>query len=310
MNIILSEMRMILLTLNDAFEAFIYSRILADLSPKTIRCYRDFVSPFVIYTGSSLEIENLNKDMINNYIMTLYARPLSKTSKATYIRHLKTCLRWLENTYKLDIDVSSIRIPRTFKKMIHVYSNDEILYIFQSIRTSSSWMTARNKAIIALMLDSGLRQGEVCSLLHKDIHYKDSIIKICGKGNKERVVPLGTITAIYLKEYFKLCPFDSIYAFVGKKGLPLTCDAIKHLVHKLAEQLPFEFSSHKLRHNFATNYCLDQYNKYGHMDVYRLMVLMGHEDIETTRRYLHMANRIIATQTNISHIDSILTKNF
>ena len=68
----------------------------------------------------------------------------------------------------------------------------------------------------------------------------------------------------------------------------------------------FAISSHKLRHNFATNYCIDQYRTHGQVDIYRLMYLMGHEDIETTRRYLHMANEILASQGCISHLDGIL----
>lgn len=82
----------------------------------------------------------------------------------------------------------------------------------------------------------------------------------------------------------------------------------KKLVSKMAKKLPFELSSHKLRHNFATNYCLDQYNAYGQVDIYRLMYLMGHEDVSTTRRYLHFANEILASKGCISHVDAIYEK--
>ena len=64
-------------------------------------------------------------------------------------------------------------------------------------------------------------------------------------------------------------------------------------------------SSHKLRHNFTTNYCLDMYNQKGQIDIYRLMTLLGHEEIETTRRYLHVANEIIASSESFSHVDKV-----
>ena len=67
---------------------------------------------------------------------------------------------------------------------------------------------------------------------------------------------------------------------------------------KLAQKLPFEFSSHKLRHNFATNYCIDQYKKHGFVDIYKLMILMGHKDVKTT-------NQIIVSRESVSHIDKI-----
>ena len=85
----------------------------------------------------------------------------------------------------------------------------------------------------------------------------------------------------------------------------MTCDSVKHMVYKLADKLDFELSSHKLRHNFATNYCIDQYEARGQVDIYSLMYLMGHEDVETTQRYLHFAMEIIATRNHVSHLDKV-----
>lgn len=76
-------------------------------------------------------------------------------------------------------------------------------------------------------------------------------------------------------------------------------------VNSLSNKLPFDLSAHKLRHNFATNYILDQYKEKGKVDIYQLKALMGHSDIETTERYLHIANEIIASNNSISHLDNI-----
>ena len=83
--------------------------------------------------------------------------------------------------------------------------------------------------------------------------------------------------------------------------------SIKLMVTKLASLLPFDLSSHKLRHNFATNYWLDQYEKYGHIGIQKLVYLMGHEDAKTTSRYLHFVYGMIAVRENISHVDSVLS---
>ena len=128
---------------------------------------------------------------------------------------------------------------------------------------------------------------------------------VCGKGNKERTVPLGSFTIRFMREYLRLCPHKSDKIFVERRGEPLTCNAVKLLVRKLAKELPFELSSHKLRHNFATNYCIDQYETRGNIDIYSLMIIMGHEDIETTERYLHHAKEIISTRNSISHLDKL-----
>lgn len=86
----------------------------------------------------------------------------------------------------------------------------------------------------------------------------------------------------------------------------ICCDAVKHLISKVAKQLPFDFSSHKLRHNFATNYCIDQYEKYGRIDIFQLMSIMGHENIATTQKYLHYAMDIIAARADVSHINKLI----
>ncbi len=127
----------------------------------------------------------------------------------------------------------------------------------------------------------------------------------CSRAGKERTVPLGSLAKGYMKEYLSLCPFPSEMVFVSRRGCPLTCNAVKLLVSRLSSELPFEFSSHRLRHNFATNYCIDQYEERGQVDIYRLMILLGHEDIETTKRYLHHANEIIGARGCISHLDKI-----
>ena len=79
------------------------------------------------------------------------------------------------------------------------------------------------------------------------------------------------------------------------------------MVTKLARLLPFDLSSHKLRQNFATNYCLDQYEKYENIGIQKLVYLMGHEDARTASRCLHFAYEMIAVKENISHVDSVFS---
>ena len=295
------------MNLIEAREEFIHSRQKKDLSPISLKSYRDCLESFLQYLGYEFDINNLTPLFIERYIDMVMERGISRATKATYMRNLKIFLCWIEQTYNLQVYATSIFVPKTPKKILRIYTDCEIVEIFNSSVNYISWISDRNKAIIALMLDSGLRQNEVCTLEKKNLLFKQGIVKVLGKGSKERIVPLGNLAMQYVQRYLNNCPHKkSEYVFLNLYGIELTCDAVKHLMYKIASKLPFEFSSHKLRHNFATNYCLDQYEKYGQVDIYRLMVLMGHEDITTTRRYLHMANQIIATRTNISHIDRLM----
>ncbi len=293
------------MTLQLAFDNFILSRKLADLSPKSISAYTQFVRPFLQFIGMETELENITQIDINKYIGTVVDKPLSRSSKATYIRHLKIFLKWCENEYTTRYTAKSIKVPKSPKKEVRIYSEDEMVTIFESIDVESEWLKVRNQCIISLMYDSGLRQSEVCGITWKNLSLNANRIIVCGKGDKERTVPLGELSKNLLTKYVKLCPYKNNTVFTCRRGAPLTCNAVKLMVSKISNELSFDLSSHKLRHNFATNFCINQYDHFGHIDIYKLMYLMGHEDIETTQRYLHFAYEVIASRDNISMLDKM-----
>lgn len=298
------------MTLKQMLDEFIASRVMSGLVEKSIIDYREFCTRFLKEVGTELPYEELSQVHINRYIYQLMGKPISKTTIATYIRHLKIFLKWCYENYPSDnFDYKKIKVPKSPKKHVLVYSENDIREIFGLIDADKEWIIVRNCAIVALMLDSGLRQAETTRILVRDVDFQRRTINVHGKGEKDRVVPLGNISAAYIKRYMSLCsvsfnPRD--YLFVTRDSSPLTTNTVKLMVTKLAHKLPFELSSHKLRHNFATNYCLDQYEKYGQIDIYQLMYLLGHEDVKTTSRYLHFVYEIIATQNSISHVDKIM----
>ena len=143
-------------------------------------------------------------------------------------------------------------------------------------------------------------------MLWRDVDLQRRIMKVHGKGNKERFVPVGNISLQYIQKYRDVCPYkNKPYVFCTKDGSQLTRNTVKLFMHDVAVCLPFEFSSHKLRHNFATNFLVDQYTHKGSMDIYALLAIMGHEDVATTQRYLHIANQLIYSSAHISHLDSV-----
>lgn len=293
------------MTLKLAFDNFILAKKMQCLTEKSIKNYKEFIIPFMRVIGHNTDVKEITQEDVIQYILSVTERSISISTKGTYIRHLKVFLKWISEECEVIYDVSKIKIPKCAKKNIRVYSNDEIRLIFDSVQTTEVWLTIRNKLMIALMLDSGLRRNEVVNLQRGNIFIDENYISILGKGNKERVVPLGNTSVILLKEYYKMCPYETSFVFCNLDGTQITNNTIKLMISKLSKKLPFEFSAHKLRHNFATNYCLDQTEKYGRVDIYKLMILMGHEDIETTRRYLHMANKIVAAKDHISHLDGV-----
>lgn len=292
--------------LNVACDLFIASCKAQNYTEKTIQNYESFLSRFVRSVGN-LDLPELTYEVVLEYSVMLYKRNISKATHATYIRHVKAFVHWLEEMDYIENRFSKkIKVPKTPRKNVHIYEDEEIREIFSVIQIMPEWLRYRNCLIVALMLDSGLRQREVSLIEIADISFKEKLLRVHGKGNKERTVPLGNLTMNYLAKYLKKCPHTSKMLLVDRTGDPITCNAIKLLINKLSRNLPFDFSCHKLRHNFATHYLLDQYDRSGQFDLYMLMILLGHEDTQTTQRYLHMAQQVVAAKSSISHLDKVL----
>lgn len=296
------------MTLQECYIEFSLDKQMNGLSKESLLDYYYCILPFLRYMGETFDISNLTYIAIRDYILSMQEKTLSKATIATYVRNLRIFLAWIDNNIeKLSFNIHKIKIPKTPKKKVHMYTDDEIIKIFQSVNSGTEWITARNRAVIALMLDSGLRQNETCTLLLCDIDFKNRTMKVTGKGDKQRTVPMGKISESLIRHYMSLCPYkiaDNL--FLSTSGENMTRNAVKLFVSRLSQQLPFEFSSHRLRHNFATNYCINQLEHYGRVDIYSLMIIMGHEDIKTTQRYEHFAHEIIACRDSYSHLDNIL----
>lgn len=298
------------MTLQEALNKFIRDKQVLGLSPVSIDDYRNIISIMVNSLGPSVSLEQITYDMIETYMIDLHNRGLSRSTVATYIRNSRIFLRWVNQEYGLSFNPDKIKVPKSPKKIVHIYNDAEIQYLFSCLQTSIPWITARNNAIIGLMLDSGIRQCELCSLKKKDIDNSRMVIKVTGKGAKERLVPFGIMSRTLLESYLSQCPFvDSPYAFMGRQGKPLSKNAVRLFTYRLQKELPFELSSHKLRHNFATNYCVDNFRKTGNTGVYDLSILMGHESMETTKKYEHFAHEILATENHNSHLDKVFNCN-
>jgi len=294
------------MTLEKAKEQFLHDKEVHGCSEKTIKSYFFFIKVFIDYKGNC-EIEYITQEDIEQYTMYLYSRDLSRATHHTYLHHLRIFFKWCAKRTTLMFDPSEIAVPRSPKKKVRIYSTEDIRLIYTTDCTAVEWLNARNRALVALMLDSGLRQMELCTIRLSDIDFVERRMRVRGKGNKERIVPLGKVTIALINCYRGLTPYPDLkYLFCSSTGKKLTTNAVKLFMRKLSGMLPFEFSSHKLRHNFATNYCIDKIEKEGTVDAYSLMCLMGHESIKTTEGYIHLAREIIASKTCISHVDKVL----
>lgn len=295
------------MTLHDYLASFLMQKRIDGLAERSIADYDFLISMFIRYIGCDTKPGALLYTQVQNYILSLRNRGLKQATVATYIRNMKIFLRFVNKAEPLSFPVNDIKLPRVPKKVVHILEDKEILLVFDSIKSVTDWLTLRNKACVALMLDSGLRQSELCHLKLADVSFSTRNMKVTGKGSKERIVPLGGLSMQLVKAYLDACPFHaSEFLFVNDNGQAMTSNSVRQFMKRLDKKLPFEFSSHRLRHNFATHYLLDMYERCGFMDCYQLMIIMGHSDIKTTEMYLHAAKEIIIARGYHSHLDKVV----
>ena len=136
--------------------------------------------------------------------MHLYKRPLSRATVSTYVRNIRIFLRyrWLIE-YELPFDPQKIKVPKSPKKIVHIYNDTEIKEIFALIHTSlSHGLLLVTVLSIALMLDSGLRQSEICHLLTNNLDRSRMVMKVTGKGAKDRLSHWETLPLHYWMTIF------------------------------------------------------------------------------------------------------------
>lgn len=287
-----------------SLDLFLKSKRYEGLTEKSIKSYGDILRPFCRYCDCDISV--LTLDQVYSYFDSVLSKGLSKATYSTYCRNVKVFLRFCHDKGFTDIDYEQITVPKSPRRAVRLLTPDDIKGMLGSVSAQDYTLQLRNCAVLALMFDSGLRQAEVCRLRVEDIRFSERYAIVRGKGDKERYAPLGSMVLSYLSSYVAVRPAsDCPFFFLDAHGAAMTENAVKLFVHRLSKRIGIDFTSHKLRHNFATNYCIDSYEKDGQVDIYKLMHLMGHENIKTTEIYLHFALDIIAARNHFSHLDML-----
>jgi integrase/recombinase XerC len=205
------------------------------------------------------------------------ARHLSGTSINTYARAVKASFNWLKAEGIIaDNPLAAVRVPRKPKTLPKVYSEKDLRAV-----NDAAAANIRDQAVFCVFLDSGIRLAELSSLEIGNVDTQTGILKVRGKGNKERFAYLGTDTAKCVDRYIKECRQGAAKGdplFVTEDGQPLQARGVQSLLLRLGKKagLDERLSAHKLRHSFATLSL-----KYGGNLEY-IRKILGHTDIKTT----------------------------
>jgi integrase/recombinase XerC/integrase/recombinase XerD len=259
-------------------------------SPKTVRWYSDMLGRFVASLSPDARLRDLGADAIRSYQRAVRESGKGKFTIHAYARTLKTFLRWLRREgytsqalYEL---VQMPKVPKYEHVAIDVLTDEEVERLLATLDPSND-VGSRNRAMVCLMLESGLRLEEVTNLTVDDVHVKDMFVKVHGKGDKEAYVPIGTTTQKALERYIAhfRAPSNSRTKtlFLNIYGEPLKYETIKTIFDRLARKTGIvRLHPHLLRHTAATRMLANG------ADLHTVQRLLRHADIRTTLRYLHL----------------------
>ena len=256
-------------------------------SKNTIISYKRDLEKFSLYFKNK-DIKDINNSNIRDYIKSL---DLNEKSISRSISCLKSFYKFLiiEKIIKND-PTDGLYMPKVKKSLPNIMSVEDVTKLLD-IKLDDHF-SYRNKAMLELMYATGLRVSELVELKLNDVDFSDDIVRIMGKGSKERIIPMGDFAKTYLEEYIynhrnlMLKGNNCEYIFLNNHGKKMTRQGFFKIIKKLASDVGIstEISPHTLRHSFASHLL-----KYG-ADLRTIQELLGHSDISTTQIYTHVEN--------------------
>jgi len=267
-------------------------RVERNVSPKTIDAYRRDLRQYLqhIYNIKIKNLSDVKSTHIREYVRILNKRGMAPTSISRIISSIRGYHKFLSGEKIVEENPAlTINNPKIPKKLPHVLSEKEISSIIDSIDENSQFYR-RDTAMIEMLYSCGIRVSELCSLEISDLFLDDELIRVIGKGSKERLLPIGGKAKTFLNEYLIHSrnrlnrKTESSFVFLSRNGKVLTRAMVNKILNKWTKSagITRSISPHMLRHSFATH-LLE-----GGADLRFVQALLGHSDIATTQIYTHL----------------------
>ncbi|WP_367773908.1 site-specific tyrosine recombinase/integron integrase [Flavobacterium sp. WC2421] len=283
-----------------------YLKIERGLSSNTIQNYSFDIERLCLYletNGIEVSPIKISEETIQHFIYTISSE-VNARSQARIISGLKSFFGYLIfEDYRLDNPLELIETPKTGRKLPDTLSVVEIDSLIGAIDLVSN-EGERNRAMLELLYGCGLRVSELVALKISDLFFEEGFIKITGKGNKQRFVPIGDLSKKYIELYKNTIRIhinikkgfgDTL--FLNRRGSQLTRAMIFTIIKDLAlkVELNKKISPHTFRHSFATHLLENG------ADLRSIQLMLGHESITTTEIYLHLDRKFLSEVINNFH---------
>ena len=289
-----------------------YLKIERGLSDNSIISYENDInklSNFLLDKNKSISPIKVSPDLIKEFIYSI-SNSINPTSQSRIISGLRSFFEYLifEKYIKIN-PLSLIESPRISRKLPDTLTIKEIDLLISNINISTN-EGERNIALIETLYGCGLRVSELISLKISDLFFSEGFIKVTGKGNKQRLVPISDLNKRVIKNYMdnsrkklKIEEKSKDILFLNRRGKKLSRAMIFTIIKRLAKlsDIKKNISPHTFRHSFATHLL-----KNG-ADLKTIQQLLGHQSITTTEIYMHIDNKMLVKAINKFHPRSKIT---
>ena len=273
-------------------------------SQKTVDSYQKDIDIFFDYINAEgVLFDKVDQMIVRNFLMTEIGRGISNRSCQRRMSGLRGFYDFM--ILKGYVSLNPFRFVKSPKAEIHyprVLFLDEIDELFDANRKRDDELMIRDQAILELLYASGLRASELVNLTAREIDYGQRIIRVFGKGKKERIVPFSKTASSAMKEYSKnlrpklraknKSPRPSDKFFLNASGGALTVRGLEYILTEIQNKtgVHLNLHPHELRHSFATHLLENG------ADLRMIQELLGHESIDTTQVYTHITKKNLQEQ--------------
>lgn len=283
-----------------------YLKIERGLSKNTVENYSFDIERLCLFlTTNGIEVSpiQISEETVQQFIYSVSTQ-VNARSQARIISGLKSFFGYLIfEDYRVDNPLELIETPKTGRKLPDILSVDEIDSLISAVDLTSN-EGERNRAMLETLYGCGLRVTELVSLKISDLFFDEGFVKITGKGNKDRFVPIGKAAQKYILIYkdsmrvhlnIKKEFGDTL--FLNRRGGQLTRAMIFTIIKDLAVKVELnkKISPHTFRHSFATHLLENG------ADLRSIQLMLGHESITTTEIYLHLDRKFLSEVINTFH---------
>ena len=287
------------MNINEIDDYINYLSLERQLSNNTVDGYKRDLIDFYKFTNKSYK--KVTKNDIIEYIAYLNKK-IGAKSINRHIVSIKNYFKYLERNNMINTnptnDITGLKTPKKMPRVLSEEDIDKLLDI--ELKDAYSY---RNKAMLELMYSSGLRVSELLDLRISNIDFNMNLVRVFGKGSKERIIPMDDIATKYLFEYINLYRNTLLrhnvtdLVFVNSRGNKLSRQGFFKILREIAleQGINKEISPHTLRHSFATHLL-----NHG-ADLRSIQTMLGHENIETTQIYTHVSNNYVKQNYDETH---------